>query len=390
MRVAFDAYPLRPPLTGIGHYTSSLLSSLLRLESLEVLLFSLSVRWDSADALPTAIAEASSGSQVSSTRLSSPFRLLKFVPGRVKREALMLWTVTGWPPGDRLVGDVDVVHGTAFWVPPLKRRTGAVTIHDLTFHLYPEMCTTEVRRYRFEVPRVLRRCAVAFAPSQLVKNQLSEAFGFPRDQIVVTPEGVRGTFISAEPDSELEARMGIERHRYLLFAGTQEPRKNLDRLILSMKHLSDLEVKLVIAGPPGWGNVDLPALARKLNLRDRVVFAGYLSDRELGSLMAGAVAFVYPSIYEGFGLPPLEAMATGVAVVAAAAGSLPEVLGDAPFWCKAEDVESIATAIRAVVEDEPLREAAIEKGRAVVAKYSWDETARRTLEGYRLVIESQT
>src|SRR5207249_8471127 len=155
--------------------------------------------------------------------------------------------------------------------------------------------------------------------------------------------------------------------------GSQEPRKNLDRLIAAFAQLDTSlpELQLVVAGPQGWGSVDLPAVVRKLDLEGRVVFPGYLPDEQVGSLVAGARAFVFPTLYEGFGLPPLEAMAAGVPVVASRAGSLPEVLGDSPFWCDPLDVDSIAAAIRTAVTDEGLRERAVAAGHARVAGYDW-------------------
>lgn len=367
MRIAYDAAPLLTPRTGVGHYAATLLERLLAAEpDLRFDLFAL-----------TRARDTSSVPRGERVRLWH-----RRVPARA---AVVAWEVLGRPAGERFLGEVDVVHGTNFWIPPLRASNGIVTIHDLTFVLYPEFCTPQVRRYRWIVPRVLRRCALVLTPSQTVRAQVAEELRFPEDRIVVTPEGVREAFTEAAPDRALLTRLGIDRE-YVLFAGTQEPRKNLDRLIQAFALLPD-DVQLVIAGPPGWGSVDLPALARRLRLGGRVVFSGYLPDPEVAALMAGARAFAFPTLYEGFGLPPLEAMRAGVPVVAARAGALPEVLGDVPLYCDPLDVESIAEAIRRAVGDEAAREAAICAGRERAGRYSWDETARRTLEAYRMVAE---
>ena len=299
------------------------------------------------------------------------------VPARL---VVAAWEIAGHPAGERFFGPADVVHGTNFWVPPLRRPNGVVTIHDLTFLLHPELCTPQVRRYNWILPGVLRRCAVVLVPSRTVATQVAAELGFPPDRIVVTPEGIRsGALDKAEP----AAVPGD----YVLFTGTQEPRKNLDRLLAAFGDLKDLDLRLVIAGPGGWGPVDLRLRAEELGVADRVTFTGYVPDAHLAGLLAGARAFVFPSLYEGFGLPPLEAMAAGIPVVAASAGSLPEVLGDAPLWCDPLDPGSIAAAIRRAVTDDAARVAATTAGRAQAARYTWRETARLTLEAYRRAAE---
>lgn len=363
MKIAFDAAPLLGPRTGIGHYAASLLEHLLEesgIDSFE--LFAITTKQDDSR-IPR-------DPRVRLHRMNVPARL-----------AVSAWSALGKPPGERFTGAADVVHGTNFWVPPLERKNGLVTIHDLTFILHPELCTPQIQRYSWIVPKVLESCALVLVPSETVKDQVCSYLHVEPANVRVTPEGVRNAFISAVPDERLTARLGV-RGDYVLFAGTQEPRKNLDRLIEAVAELTHSEVSLVIAGPPGWGSIDLPAVAQKLGVESRVVFSGYLTDSELGSLLKGSRAFVFPTLYEGFGLPPLEAMAAGIPVVASRAGSLPEVLEDAAFWCDPLDVPSIAAAIDSALGDESRRNAAIERGTEVAAKFSWRETARLTLEAY--------
>jgi glycosyltransferase involved in cell wall biosynthesis len=366
VRIAYDAAPLLNPRTGVGHYAAALLDAMLAADpGLEVSLFAVGRQ--------PAPATTPGDGRATLRRLPIPARLV-----------VAAWELARYPKGERLLGRdfgrAAAVHGTNFWVPPLSRRNGVVTVHDLTFLLYPEFCTPQVRRYRWILPQVLKRCAVVLTPSGTVAEQVSSELAFPRDRIVVTPEGVRHSAL--EPAGSARAGSRSDGRSYLLFTGTREPRKNLDRLLRAFARVGDLDLDLVLAGPAGWGSEDLRVRTVELGIAGRVEFPGYLSDDRLAALLAGARAFVFPSLYEGFGLPPLEAMAAGVPVVAARAGSLPEVLGDAPFWCDPLDVESIAAAIRTSVTDDGLRARAVAAGQAQVAGYDWAETARLTLGAY--------
>jgi glycosyltransferase involved in cell wall biosynthesis len=370
VRIAYDAAPLLNPRTGVGHYAAALLDAMLAADpGLEVSLFAVGRQ--------RAPATTPGDGRATLRRVPVPARLV-----------VGAWELARYPRGEVLFGRAGAVHGTNFWVPPLRRRNGVVTVHDLTFLLYPEFCTPQVRRYRWILPQVLKRCAVVLTPSETVAEQVSSELAFPRDRIVVTPEGVRpsalrrGTAGTGPPAGGRPDGRG-----YLLFTGTREPRKNLDRLLRAFALVPDLGLDLVVAGPAGWGSEDLRARTVDLGIAGRVEFPGYLRDDDLAALLAGARAFVFPSLYEGFGLPPLEAMAAGVPVVAARAGALPEVLGDAPFWCDPLDVESIAAAIRTAVTDDGSRARAVAAGRARAAGYDWAETARLTLGAYERAAE---
>jgi glycosyltransferase involved in cell wall biosynthesis len=368
MRVAIDAASLLLPPTGVGLYTLHLIEQLQAKEALDLQLFALS--W----AKDTRRIPGGGGVELKHVRFPARF-------------AVNAWEILGFPAVQRWLGDLDVVHGPNFWVPPVSKKRGVVTIHDMTFFLYPEMCTAQVRRYRWIVPRVLDRCHLVLTPSNTVKSQVAELLGFPEDRIVVTPEGVSGVFKNASSTAATLSRYGVE-SPYVIFSGTHEPRKNLPRLIRAFERLDDSNLKLVLAGPRGWGMEDLEALAARLGMEERVIFTGYLDAEVMASFVAGARAYAYPSIYEGFGLAPLEAMSAGVPVIAGKAGSLPEVLLDAPFWCDPLDVASIAEAIEASSADSDARIAAIARGREVAALYSWEKTANLTIDAYRRVASS--
>ncbi|HLF69559.1 MAG TPA: glycosyltransferase family 1 protein [Actinomycetota bacterium] len=363
MRLAFDVSAILGTRTGIGHYSTILLERLVSHDAdIEIQPFALTTKKD-VSRIPESLRETL-------RRISVPARL-----------GVTAWTRAGRPYAETYLDGVDVVHGPNFWVPPLSSASGVVTIHDMTFSLYPEMCTPQVRRYAWIIPKMLNWTRLVITPSESVRSEVAEVMGFPRDRIVVTPEGVRGSFVGVAPNQDAAREFGVD-GPYVLFAGTQEPRKNLDRLIQAFAMLSDVEVQLLIVGPPGWGSVDLQAVATKLHVSSRVHFTGYVSDERLAVLMAGASAFAFPSIYEGFGLPPLEAMAAGVPVVAGRAGSLEEILGEAPFWCDPLDTSSIADALSRCLHDDAARSRAKEAGRSRAGLYSWDETARLTIEVY--------
>lgn len=375
MRLAYDAASMLGRRTGVGHYAATLLEELetLALErdgALDVSLFAFTRL--PADAL--------------APDLRARLRHVR-VPARLVVNA---WEVVARVGGGRpALGGArgfDVVHGTNFWVPPQTRRNGVVTVHDLTFLRHPEWCTPQVRRYRTLLPPVLRRCGAVLTPSVTGAEHVAAELGVERDRVVATPLGVRSTFVGAVPDGALLQRLGV-RGDYLLFLGTREPRKNLPRLLRAYAASGLREVQLVLAGPDGWGEEDLGALAGSLGVADRVRTTGYLTDAEAASLVSGARAFVFPTLYEGFGLPPLEAMAAGVPVVATRADPLPEILGEAPFWCDPLDVDSIAAALVEAVSDEQGRAARVEAGLRQAARYDWRRTAELTLAAYDRVAE---
>ncbi|MCA1840838.1 MAG: glycosyltransferase family 4 protein [Actinomycetota bacterium] len=369
MRIGYDGAPLLNPLTGVGHYTLSLLESLLTIEP------------EAGFELLAVTMRADTSRIPESPKVK--LRHYRF-PARI---AVTGWELLRFPSVDELLSKPDIFHGTNFWVPPLKKAKGIVTIHDLTFLMYPHLCTPQVQRYRWIVPRVLKRCALVITPSETIRTQVNSELGFPSDRVVVTPEGLRGTFLgpsSEESQVDLLSTLGVSGD-YICFVGTQEPRKNLDRLIEAFARL-DTDLKLVIAGPAGWGSIDLPALAHKRGLDGRILFMGYQPDAVIRALVSNSRAFVFPTLYEGFGLPPLEAMAAGVPVVASRAGAHPETLGDAPIWCDPLDIDSITEAIHIATTNEQVRAEAIAKGAVHAATYTWDRTATLTAAAYRSVL----
>ena len=259
-------------------------------------------------------------------------------------------------------------HVVPLWCP----SPAIVTIHDLSFERYPRLMNRRDRLvFRTMVPRSVRRAARVLAVSDWTKGDLVEHYGIPEQKIAVTPNGVDPLF---RPDGA--RRDGVP---YALFVGTLQPRKDPLAAVEALA-LVDGDLRLVLVGPDKGSGAEARRIASKLGLNGRVEFAGHVEKQELAELYRGAACLVFPSRYEGFGLPVVEAMASGTPVVATAAGSIPEIAGDAAVLVDPGDPVALAGGIeRALADRDRLVPAGLERAR----RYSWAETARRTLAVYR-------
>jgi glycosyltransferase involved in cell wall biosynthesis len=304
------------------------------------------------------------------------------VPARIVRE---VWERgLSRPRAEDWTGPVDVVHATNFVAPP-ARAPVVVTVHDVTFLRFPELCTPETLRYPTLIRRALGRGAVVHTPSEFVAAEVRELLGAPADRVVAIHSGIPSVL-----DGDAAAgRRVAGAARYVLALGTVEPRKNLSTLVRAFDALAttDDELRLVLAGPPGWDSPRVQAAIDAGGARDRIVQTGFVTPETRADLLAGATVFAYPSVYEGFGFPPLEAMQCGVPVVAGDAGALPEVLGDAAWLVPPTDGDALAAAIRVLADtDAPARAAQIARGHARVGRYDWDRTAARMVQLYRSLL----
>jgi glycosyltransferase involved in cell wall biosynthesis len=298
------------------------------------------------------------------------------------------WARAAWPPVEWLAGRVEVFHATNFACPPARRAATVVTIHDLTYLRYPGMVTAASARYRELVPRSLARGALVCTPTAAVAAEVAGTYQVAADRVVVTPLGVGPAWRSARPpDPGWLAGHGLPA-RYLLFVGSREPRKGLDVLLAAYRELLADQPgapPLVLAGPPGWGAaLDLAGLPD-----GSVRLLGYLPESELASLTAGAAAMVFPSRYEGFGLPPLQALACGTPVVASDLPALREVLGDEADLVPAGDAGALAAALATALKDAPPSDAARAARRARAARFTWPACAAATLTAYHRAVEER-
>lgn len=289
-----------------------------------------------------------------------------------------------------LRGTADLYHGCLNVAPLLSPVPTVITIHDLAFIRFPQTFRAYNRIYLDLATRLsARRASRILAVSEHTKREVVGLLGIPPERVIVTPNAARSHFRPPAPAAieQLRARHGLP-ERFVLYVGTLEPRKNLTTLLeaFALVSRSVPDVPLLIGGGKGWMYEPIFARLEQLNLRDRVKFAGYLPEEELPLWYAAATVFVFPSIYEGFGMPPLEAMACGTPVITSNTSSLPEVVGDAGLMVAPTDTIGLAEAIRRVLVNADLRAELRQRGLARARRFSWADTAAKTLVAYREAI----
>lgn len=368
MRIAVDVTSLIGARTGVGTFTSEILHRLPR-PDVDVSAFAVTRRGAgaAADRVP---------SEVTMHRRPMAARPLR-----------ALWSHSDHPVIERWTGPIDVVWGPNFVVPPAAGAARVVTVHDLTCVHLPSMCTRDT----LGVPRLLRRAiedgAWVHAVSHAVADDVVAVLGADPARVVAIPNGAPRRRDDAEIDGlAARGRTIAGADDYIAFVGTLEPRKDVPALVRAFDALASDRpgLRLVLAGPDGWGVDDVDAAIAASPHRSRIVRTGWLDDLERDAVLAGARVFAYPSRLEGFGLPPLEAIALGTPVVATTVGALPEVLGDAAEWCTPDDVGSLTTALAAVLDDPGLAPRLVTAGRGRLDRYSWSATADGLVDLFRL------
>jgi glycosyltransferase involved in cell wall biosynthesis len=300
---------------------------------------------------------------------------------------LRTWTRADVPRADRWLRPAQVVHATNYLAPPSRLPT-LVTVYDCSFVRYPELCTPQVRAFEPALRRAIARGVTVHTSSEFVAAEIDERFGPGlRDagRVVVVPLGVPD--LAPRGDLAPEVRDRIAGAPYVLAIGTLEPRKNLPRLVDAFAAIAATrdDVKLVVAGKDGEARTDVDRAIARLDAdaRRRVVLTGPVDAATRHALLTGAAVLAYPSLYEGFGFPVLEAMACDVPVVTAHAGAIPEVAGDAALLVDPLDVDALGAAIATVLDDAARRETMVERGRERVRRFSWHATASQLLSVYR-------
>lgn len=280
---------------------------------------------------------------------------------------------------------LDVIHAPVNVTPVVSGAPRVVTIHDLAFHLYPEQYPGAKQRYLRAMTRLsVRRATRVIAVSDATRRDIIRLYGCDPARVTTVPNGVGPEFapLPQEQVAAFRRARGLP-EPFILFLGTLQPRKNLETLLRAYARVAaETGWGLVVVGATGWSYEPIFATAEALGLTKSVVFAGFADPEELPLWYNAAGMLVYPSLYEGFGLPALEAMACGTPVIAANNSSLPEVVGEAGLLVGAKDVEAMAHAIATLARDDELRQELSARGRQRAAGYSWRKTAEATLGVY--------
>ena len=300
---------------------------------------------------------------------------------------------------DRLFPNVDLFHATDNLLPRLAGVKSVFTLHDLVHRFYPETLSTLNRWFlTIMMGRFLRTADMVISDSENTKRDAVRMYGVDESKIRVIHDGVNARFHPVEAETIIAAREQYALpERFLLFVGTIEPRKNLISLLEAFATLreesNDQESaiggsKLVIVGKKGWKYDDFFRRLRGLGLEGEVLFPGFVPDKDLPAVYSAADLFVFPSLYEGFGLPVLEAMACGTPVVCSNTSSLPEVAGDAALLVEPYDVRELKDALARLLADASLRGGLVDRGLRRVTQFTWQKTAEQTLAVYRQAFDS--
>ncbi len=375
MRIAIDGMDILHGTRGIRRYAVELIRALMRVdqENDYVIFYQ---RFRRTPNPPVDVSAAPNFSQ----------RILP-LPGTVVHP---LWK-RGLLPIESVVGKVDLFHSLHDLLPPRRRMPIVLTVHSLIYLEAPDRMPVKMaENYKAFLERATRHCDYFICVSETLRELFLETFRLSPDRVRAVRLGV-GTEFHPQPREhvmkELQRRFGIE-GPYLLYAGAADPWKNIDGIVNAFALLcrqSSFGHSLVLAGEGFHGTAKLTEQIDELGLLDRVLLTGRLDQHtgDLPLLYAGAGCLLFPSYAEGFGLPPLEAMACGTPVIGSTASAVPEVVGDAAILVDPACTEEIADAVHRVLDDEPLRKGLVAKGLARAKLFTWERTARETLELYR-------
>ena len=308
----------------------------------------------------------------------------------------ILWHRMRLPlPIDLVYGSADIFHSPDFVLPPVRRGRSLLTVHDLAFLLYPECAEASLRAYLEQVvPRSVERADFIAADSENTRNDLICLLGADPERVAVVPGGVDPMFSRVSYGARLQAlrrQFKLDDRPFILFVGVLEPRKNLTLLFDAYRQLRDrhkLSHRLVVVGKRGWLYDDILDHAERSPYRQDIVFTGFVPDADLPALYSAADVFAFPSLYEGFGLPPLEAMACGTPVVVSRSSSLPEVVGEAGLQVDPKNADELAAALELAILDDKLRDELRRKGPERAASFTWPVAAERLLEVYQRIAKA--
>jgi glycosyltransferase involved in cell wall biosynthesis len=368
--IAIDYTPAYGQGGGIGRYVRALVAAL--------------ARQDQNSAYKLFVAGATRSVLPSPPGSNFVWRTTRLSPRWLAR----IWHRARLPiPIETFLGAADFVHATDFVLPPTRPGTRTLlTIHDLSFVRVPEAASPGLKAYLDRVvPSSVRRADHILADSQATKDDLIALYKTPHEKITVLLSGVDPVFRRTDQLSITAIRSRYNLQRPFIFSvGTVQPRKNYSRLIQALSQLlqKGYELDLVIAGGRGWLEDPIYRTVQVTHTQEHVHFVGFVDETDLPAFYSAAECLAFPSLYEGFGLPILEAMACGTPVITSNSSSLPEVAGDAALIVDPYSTEVIADAIQRLLDDTALRNTLVEKGYQRVGQFSWDESARKLRQIY--------
>ncbi|HYD60635.1 MAG TPA: glycosyltransferase family 1 protein [Noviherbaspirillum sp.] len=376
VRVGINAVPILSPLTGVGQYTYRLITELQQILPHKPWLF-YGTSWDS---------EIRTAAAPGARELNNAIKRFMPHPHLITR----FLKQTRFSSGAR-THRINLYHEPAFLAYRFKGPS-VVTVHDLSWIRHPETHPAErVREMNRFMPKVIAHATHVVVDSDFVRREVISHYGVLPERVTTVLLGVSPDFRPCSPSetAPVLARFGLQHGHYQLAVGTLEPRKNLSTVIAAFEQLPDKvrsRFPLVIVGMNGWGMERFSQSLQHMISRGEVRMLGYVAQAELPILYAGARLFVYPSLYEGFGLPPLEAMACGVPVIASNRASLPEVVGNAGILVEPKDDASIASHMLTLIEDSALHARLSEAGRARASAFTWRKFAHETIAVYKKII----
>ncbi|MEP0917668.1 glycosyltransferase family 4 protein [Leptolyngbya sp. DQ-M1] len=373
MRVAIDVTPWMSKPSGMGLYVANLVQGLTTLQATEFFDLELIYQprlknWLTRDlAFPEYL---------------QPYSNLRLFPFPVRISNLFIqFPLLSAHYLESYFNQADIVHGTNYTVFPIPGRRKMTTIYDVSFVRYPEYSNSTVRAYTDRLKKCLEWTDLVLTISHSSKQDIVEYLGVDPSRIWVTHLASRYSPVE-NPKLELSKP-------YILFVSTIEPRKNIKALISAFEYLKknyQIDHELLLIGQKGWLYEPIFQQIEQSFYRSSIRHLSYLTDAQVAQFYQNADVFVYPSHYEGFGMPVLEAMTLGTPVVTSNTSSLPEIAGDAAILVEPTDIQQIGEAIFKVIHDRPFRDRLIQKGKEQAKLYSWEKTAKATLEAYRSIL----
>lgn len=391
LKIVVDATPVDAKPSGVGFYVANLIYALNTLQSQEKFDLGIAYQPGFKNWLLGELALPNSLNQYTHTHiLPIPVRISDLLLTSTQVSNLLLGFFQNY--FEKSFGYPDILQGTNYSVYPCNNCLKVMNIYDLTFIRYPSYIDSVVKTYTKRVKRCLQWTDLVLTISESSKADIVEYLQVDPEKVYVTPLASRyyPDYLSTQNIEELEKQVQYNFSQpYLLFVSTIEPRKNVNTIIAAFNYLKEkykIEHQLVLIGKKGWNYEPIFAVIENSPWVNEIHHLNYLSNELVALFYSKADIFIYPSHYEGFGLPVLEAMTLGTPVISSNTSSIPEVTGDAAVLVDPDDAMQLAEAILKVISDSQLRQELISKGKARANLFSWERTARETLKAYKTVI----